>query len=58
MTEKVNSGRLGSTAATVGVVTYDVIGGVTHPRGLSLSPSNELSIPPLIAFIRPPQLKL
>ena len=58
MTEKVLLGRLGSTAATVGVVVYVVVGGVTHLRGLSLSPLNELSKSPLIAFIRPLQQKL
>ena len=43
MTEKVTLGRLGSTAATVTVVVFDVVGGITHLRGLSLSPLNELS---------------
>ena len=43
MTEKVDLGRLGSTAATVTIVVYDVMEGITHLRGLSLSPLNELS---------------
>ena len=43
MTEKVLLGGLGSTAATVEVVTYEAVGGITHLRGLSLSPLNELS---------------
>ena len=42
-TEKVNLDGLGSTAAATGVVTYDEVGGITHLRGLSSSPLNELS---------------
>ena len=42
-TEKVDLGRLGSTAAATGVVSYEVMGGITHLRGLSLSLLNELS---------------
>ena len=58
MTEKVDLGRLGSTAATEEVVLVDVMGRITHLRGLSLSPLNELSISLLIAFIRPLQQKI
>ena len=58
MTEKVLLGRLGSTAATVEVVTYEAVGGITHLRGLSLSPLTELSKSLLFALIRPLQLKL
>ena len=58
MTEKVDLGRLGSTAIAVKVVLFDVMGGTTHLKGLSLSPSNELSVSPLIAFIRPLQRKI
>ncbi len=58
MTEKVHLGRLSSTAATVEVVTYEVTGGITHLRGLSLSPLNELSKSLLFALIRPLQRKL
>ena len=42
-TEMVNLGGLGGTAATTGVVLYEVTGGITHLRGLSCSPLNELS---------------
>ena len=58
MTGKVTVGRLGSTAVTVEVVTYEVVGVITHLRCLSLSPLDELSKSPLIAFIRPLQLKI
>ena len=58
MTEKVDLGRLGSTATTVGIVVCEVVGGITHLRGLSLSPLNELSKSLLFAFIRPLQRKL
>ena len=43
MTERVNLGRLGSTAATVGFVAYEVVGGFTHLKGLSSFPENELN---------------
>ena len=55
MTEKV---LLGSTATTVGFVTYEVVGGITHPRGLSLSPLTEVSKSLLFAFIRPLHRKI
>ena len=58
MTEKVDLGRLGSTAATVDVVTYEVTGGITHLRGRSLSPLTEVSKSLLFAFIRPLQRKI
>ena len=58
MTEKVDLGRLGSTATTVGFVTYEVVGGITHPRGLSLSPLTEVSKSLLFAFIRPLHRKI
>ena len=58
MTEKVLLGRLGSTAATMGVVSYEVMGGITHLRGLSLSPLNELSKSLLFAIIQPLQRKI
>ena len=58
MTEKVDLGRLGSTAAAVTIVVYEVVGGITHLRGLTLSPLNEVSKSPLIAFIRPLQRKI
>ena len=58
MTEEVLLGRLDSIATTVGFVVYEVVGGFTHLRGRSLSPFNEVSKSPLIAFIRPLQLKL
>ena len=58
MAEKINLDGLGSTAAATGVVSYEVTGGITHLKGLSLSPLNELSKSPLIAFIRPLQPKL
>ena len=58
MTEKVLLGRLSSTATTVGFVVYEVVGGFTHPRDLSLSPLTELSKSLLFAFIRPLQLKI
>ena len=42
-TEKVDLDVLSSNAATADVVSYEVTGGITHLRGLSLSPLNELS---------------
>ena len=57
-TEKVLLGRLGSAATTVGFVVREVVGGFTHPRGLSISSLNELSKSLLFAIIRPLQRKL
>ena len=58
MTEKVNLDGLGSTAATADVVSYEVMGGITHLRGPSLSPLTEVSTSLLFALIRPLQRKL
>ena len=56
--ERVTLGRLGSTATTVGFVVYEVVGGITHLRDLSLSTLNEDSGELLFAFIPPLQRKL
>ena len=58
MTEKVDLGRLGSTATTVGVVVYDVVGIITHLRGRSLSPLTEVSKSILFAIIPPLHRKI
>ena len=57
-TEKVTLDGLGGTAATVEVVLYEVTGGITHPRGLTLSLLTEVSKSLLFALIRPLQRKL
>jgi hypothetical protein len=58
MKERVTLGGLGSTATTVGIVVYEVVGGITHLKGLSSSPLKEDSGELLFAFIPPLQRKL